>query len=63
MSQQPATGDLVLGRHELAERVGEGGFAEVYRAVDTHTGGDVAVKYPNYEGSRNDRDVIDEYFQ
>jgi protein kinase/serine/threonine-protein kinase len=63
VSQQPATGDLVLGRYELAEHVGEGGFAEVYRAVDTRTGGDVAVKYPNYEGSRNDRDVIDEYFQ
>jgi protein kinase/serine/threonine-protein kinase len=63
MSQQPSTGDLVLGRYELAENVGEGGFADVYRAVDTHTAAEVAVKYPNYEGSRNDRDVIDQYFQ
>jgi protein kinase/serine/threonine-protein kinase len=53
----------VLGRYELAENVGEGGFADVYRAVDTHTGDEVAVKYPNYEGSRNDRDVIDQYFE
>jgi len=63
MTQQPSTGDLVLGRYELAENVGEGGFADVYRAVDTTTGGEVAVKYPNYEGSRNDRDVIDQYFE
>ncbi len=56
-------GDLVLGRYKLAENVGEGGFADVYRAVDTHTNSDVAVKYPNYAGSRNDRDVIDQYFQ
>jgi protein kinase/serine/threonine-protein kinase len=56
-------GDLVLDRYELAENVGEGGFADVYRAVDTRTNSDVAVKYPNYAGSRNDRDVIDQYFQ
>ena len=63
MSEQPSTGDLVLGRYEIAENVGSGGFADVYRAVDTETDEDVAVKYPNYEGSRNDRDVIDEYFE
>lgn len=57
-----STGDMVLGRYELAETVGEGGFALVYRAVDTHTGEDVAVKFPNYEGSQNDREIIDEYF-
>jgi len=63
VSQQPSTGDLVLDRYEIAENVGSGGFADVYRAVDTETGEDVAVKYPNYEGSRNDSDVIDEYFE
>ena len=63
MSQHPATGDRVLGRYELRETIGEGGFAEVYRAVDTETGTDVAVKFPNYEGSRNDRSVIDQYFR
>jgi len=62
VSQQPATGDLVLGRYELAEEVGEGGFAKVFRAIDTRDGSEVAVKYPNYEGSQNDRDIIDQYF-
>jgi protein kinase/serine/threonine-protein kinase len=51
-----------MGRYELAEEIGEGGFAKVYRARDTQDGTEVAIKYPNYEGSRNDRDVIDQYF-
>lgn len=52
-----------MGKYELAENIGEGGFARVFRARDTTDGSEVAVKYPNYEGSRNDSDVIDDYFQ
>jgi len=62
VSQRPATGDRVLDRYDLVEKVGEGGFASVFRARDTRDGSEVAVKYPNYEGSRNDCDVIDRYF-
>ncbi|MFB6073402.1 MAG: protein kinase [Haloarculaceae archaeon] len=62
MSAQPETGDLVADRYKLEEPVGEGGFARAYRALDVHSGGTVAVKYPNYEGSSNDADVIEQYF-
>ncbi|MHB9288263.1 protein kinase domain-containing protein [Halobacteriales archaeon Cl-PHB] len=55
-------GDLVAGRYQIEERAGDGGFAVAYRAVDTLNGETVAIKFPNYEGSSNDRDVIDEYF-
>ena len=58
----PATGGRVADRYELAEKLGEGGFAVAYRAVDDETGESVAVKFPNYEGSSNDPAVIDEYF-
>jgi serine/threonine protein kinase len=63
MSTQVSAGDTVLGRYRLEESAGEGGFAKAYRAIDTETDGVVAVKTPNYEGSSNDREVIDEYFQ
>jgi serine/threonine protein kinase len=63
MTAKPREGDLVAGKYELGETVGEGGFAKVFRAVDRHSGETVAVKYPNYEGSRNDRDVVTEYFE
>jgi len=56
------SGFVLAGRYELREAVGEGGFAKVYRARDTETGETVAVKVPNYEGSNNDREVIDQYF-
>jgi serine/threonine protein kinase len=62
VSPRHATGDLALEQYELAEKIGAGGFAAVYRAIDTENGSAVAVKYPNYEGSRNERGVIDKYF-
>jgi len=52
-----------MGEYELAENIGEGGFANVFRARDTTDGSEVAIKYPNYDGSRNDRAVIDDYFE
>jgi tRNA A-37 threonylcarbamoyl transferase component Bud32 len=39
-----AVGELVLGRFRLEERVGEGGFASVYRAWDSRLQRHVAVK-------------------
>ncbi len=58
----PRVGTLVAGRYKIEEAAGEGGFAKAYRATDLHTGETVAAKYPNYEGSSNDPDVIEEYF-
>lgn len=37
-------GVLLLGRYRLDDMIGSGGMAEVYRAVDEHTGAVVAVK-------------------
>ena len=63
MTAAPTQGDLVVGRYELGEVLGEGGFAKAFRATDTETGESVAIKYPNYEGSRNDRDIVTAYFE
>ena len=63
MTATPTQGDLVVGRYELGEVVGEGGFAKVFAATDTETADRVALKYPNYEGSQNDRDIVTAYFE
>jgi len=39
-----AVGDLLAGRYELRSRLGRGGMAEVFRALDTRLGREVAVK-------------------
>ena len=36
-------GVLLMGRYRLEERIGEGGMAAVYRALDLRTGHRVAV--------------------
>jgi protein kinase/serine/threonine-protein kinase len=54
---------VLADRYHIQELVGEGGFAKVYRAIDTETDREVAVKVPNYEDSNNDSDVIDKYFR
>lgn len=39
-----AVGELLAGRYELRSRLGRGGMAEVYRALDRRLGREVAVK-------------------
>ena len=55
-------GDLVAGQYRIQGEAGSGGFAVAYEAVDEDTGETVAVKVPNYAGSSNDNDVIEQYF-
>ena len=59
----PESGDLVADRYRLEGIAGEGGFAIAYKALDVETGEQVVVKVPNYDGSSNDPDVIDEYVE
>ncbi len=63
MTAAPQSGDLIADRYQVELVAGEGGFSIAYRAFDRQTGETVVVKYPNYEGSANDPDVIDEYLR
>ncbi len=63
MTPTPGRRFVLAGRYRIQERIGQGGFATVYRAIDTETDREVAVKVPNYEDSNNDREVIDKYFE
>lgn len=45
----PAAGETLGGRYEIRERAGSGGFSTVWRAVDTETGDQVALKCPDTE--------------
>jgi protein kinase/serine/threonine-protein kinase len=63
MTWEPEAGDTIAGRYEIAEFLGKGGFAKAYRALDSRTGNEVALKHPNYTESQNDRMVIEEYFE
>lgn len=51
-----AAGIVLGGRYELADRLGQGGMAEVYRARDTVLGREVAVKvfHPTADGCVED---------
>lgn len=49
-------------RYNIAERVGTGGFAEVWRATDSEGGPDVVVKFPKYDGS-NEKAVVKSRFK
>ncbi|MDS0282843.1 FHA domain-containing serine/threonine-protein kinase [Haloarcula onubensis] len=63
MPWEPEADDVIAGRYELEEFLGQGGFAKAYRALDRTTGETVVVKHPNYTGSQNDQSVIEEYFE
>lgn len=40
----PAPGELFVGKYQIRDVLGQGGFARVYRATDTSVGRDVALK-------------------
>src|SRR6266446_1554891 len=44
VNPDPLIGQIIEGRYELIDRVGEGGMSFVYRARRVHIGDDVAVK-------------------
>jgi len=44
VNPDPLIGQIIEGRYELTDRVGEGGMSFVYRARRVHIGDDVAVK-------------------
>lgn len=51
----PLVAGLVLaGGYELRDRLGAGGMAAVYRAIDRRLGRDVAIKIPKVEGLADD---------
>lgn len=54
--------ELFAGRYRLEQRLGNGGFGEVWRALDTVTGGEVAVKIHLKENDeRAAKEIVKEY--
>ena len=56
----PTVGDTVRDRYRLAEQLGTGGFATVWRAHDSERGGDIALKLPRFDS--HDRETVLERF-
>lgn len=44
-NEDPRSGTIVAGRFRVMERLGKGGMASVYRAIDRENGTDYAVKF------------------
>lgn len=53
-----AEGTLISGRYRVERQIGQGGFAVVYRGVDTETGQIVAVKQLKHEVIAVDPDIV-----
>jgi len=59
---EPSPGDELADRYVLREEIGRGGFGVVWSADDRESGGMVALKHPNYEGSTPD-ELVEKYFE
>jgi len=55
-------GTLLGGRYRIKQHIGLGGMAEVYEAIDLHTGRAVAAKVMNAEFSK-DREFLPRFMQ
>ncbi len=54
------SGKILAGRYHLVEKIGEGGMAIVYRAIDQNTGHSVAIKVLKKEFSK-DADYVSRF--
>lgn len=59
MTYENRNGPLVLGRYELIERIGHGGFSTVYRARDHKMGREVAIKAVRRTEELSDRATLE----
>lgn len=60
-SMPPVTPQLIGQRYQRHERIGAGGMGTVYRGVDTHTGGEVAIKQLNAELVRDTPEMVERF--
>ena len=60
--RMPRIGQRIADRYEVLSVLGEGGFAVVFRALDTKLGGEVAVKVLDPDKS-NKQSFIDRFYQ
>lgn len=57
------TADVFHGRYELVQRIGRGGFSEVWKALDMHSGIEVAIKIFNQQDEEGINLCREEYIK
>lgn len=50
-------GNVFKGRYEITAELGEGGFAKVYRAIDTELKREVAIKFLKFSADQSEADL------